>query len=30
MFAEKKKGLKKVEAGGRLREWKDFPKPAAR
>jgi hypothetical protein len=29
-LAEKKNSLKNEEAGIRLREWKDFPKPAAR
>jgi hypothetical protein len=29
-LAGKKYSLKNEEAGVRLREWKDFPKPAAR
>jgi hypothetical protein len=29
-LAGKKNSLKNVEAGCRLREWKDFPKPVAR
>ncbi len=30
LLTGKKNGLKNEEAGSRLREWKDFPKPAAR